>query len=402
MTTYSDAGEPERNDYSGAFDPGFQYEDLSKEALVRLVREFALIVHLLDRSMCAAIGIRYGAEAVKELAIEEWAGASPVYGDRLSQIMNVEGDGVPAIFKVLQLDPGFPHHYMDVHYELVDETHGYFELAYCGALMDAEPLGDAMVTNMCHHIEDGTFDVTAQAVNPKAHIRHVHRPPRVPSDRVPHCRWEIVIEDDTETLPEKDITKITRMTTAATFTFPDMKDGTPHVPGPRGRMSMFDAVEADRGDAPAAHAGRRHLSERQAEVMERLIAAAAEEAEERPYGEISVRTIAKRAGVAPATAYTYFSGKDHLLAEVLLAARAGVPDLVDLTLPLPDRVADTARTMGFGAMGSAAVAVCTTALLGDGPDVEARALADRRRDHAPAGGRARRRRRSGACSTCCR
>ena len=52
--------------------------------------------------------------------------------------------------------------------------------------------------------------------------------------------------------------------------------------------------------------------------MERLIAAAAEEAEERPYGEISVRTIAKRAGVAPATAYTYFSGKDHLLAEVLL------------------------------------------------------------------------------------
>src|ERR1700733_11839865 len=140
------------------------------------------------------------------------------------------GRRVSAIFKVLQLDPGFPHHYMDVHYELVDEKHGYFELAYCGALMDAEPFGDAMVTNMCHHIEDGTFDVTAQAVNPKAHIRHVHRPPRVPTDRVPHCRWEIVIEDDTETLPEKDITKITRMTTAATFTFPDMKDGTPHIP----------------------------------------------------------------------------------------------------------------------------------------------------------------------------
>jgi AcrR family transcriptional regulator len=120
-------------------------------------------------------------------------------------------------------------------------------------------------------------------------------------------------------------------------------------------MSMFDAVEADQGDAPAAHAGRRHLSERQAEVMERLIAAAAEEAEERPYAEISVRTIAKRAGVAPATAYTYFSGKDHLLAEVLLQRAQGSPSLVDLTLTLPDRVADTART---------------TALLGDGPDVK--------------------------------
>jgi len=209
----------ERPDYAGPFDPRFDYEDLSKEALVRLVREYALIVHLLDRSMCGAIGMRYGAEAVKELAIEEWAGASPVYGERLRKIMNIEGDGVSAIFKVLQLDPGFPHHYLDVHYELVDEKHGYFE-----------PFGDVMVTNMCHHIEDGTFDVTAQAVNPKAHIRHVHRPPRVPSDRVPHCRWEIVIEDETETLPEKDITKITRGTTAATFAFPDMKDGTPHLP----------------------------------------------------------------------------------------------------------------------------------------------------------------------------
>jgi hypothetical protein len=224
----------ERADYSGEFDPSFDYEDLSKEALVRLVREYALIVHQLDRSMCAAIGLRYGAEAVKELAIQEWVGSSPIYGERLRQIMAIEGNGIPAIFKVLQLDPGFPHHYLDVHYEVVDEHHGFFELAYCGALMDAEPFGEKMVTNMCHHIEDGTFDITAQAVNPKARIRPVHRPPRMPGDRVPHCRWEVVIDDDTETIPEADITKITRMTTAATFAFPPMKDGTPHIPLPSG------------------------------------------------------------------------------------------------------------------------------------------------------------------------
>jgi hypothetical protein len=87
-----------------------------------------------------------------------------------------------------------------------------------------------MVTGMCHHIEDGTFDVTAQAINPKAHIRHVHRPPRVPDDRSPHCRWELIIDDDNQTLEEADITKITRMTTAANFEFPPMRDGTPHLP----------------------------------------------------------------------------------------------------------------------------------------------------------------------------
>lgn len=141
---------------------------------------------------------------------------------------------------------------------------------------------------------------------------------------------------------------------------------------------MFDPVDATTVSADAAPAAsvpadlpvRRHLSERQAEVVERLLAAAAGEAGERPYAEISVRTIAKRAGVAPATAYTYFSGKDHLLAEVLWRCVQASPHLVDLTLDLPERVAEVARTMGFASMGPDAVAACTTALLGDGPDVK--------------------------------
>ena len=133
-------------------------------------------------------------------------------------------------------------------------------------------------------------------------------------------------------------------------------------------MSVFDPLEPAAPEL-AEQPERRHLSERQAEVMERLVAAAAEEAEARPYADISVRTIAKRAGVAPATAYTYFSGKDHLLAEVLWRRTQSSPHLVDLSLSLPERVADTARAMGFGSMGLPAVAACTTALLGDGPDV---------------------------------
>lgn len=228
----------ERKDYSGEFDPDFRYEDLSKEALVRLVREFALIAQLLDRSVFAAIGMRYGQRAVEEIAIEEWRGASPIYTERIRKVMNIEGDGVPAIFKQLQLDPGFAQHYMDVEYEVVDEHHGFFQLRSCGALLDVEPWGERPVRGMCHTIEDGTFDVTAQAVNPKARIRAVHRPPRAvgaasavgSGRRGPVCRWEVIIDDDTEVLAEADITALTRTTTAARYEFPPMRDGTPHVP----------------------------------------------------------------------------------------------------------------------------------------------------------------------------
>jgi AcrR family transcriptional regulator len=133
-------------------------------------------------------------------------------------------------------------------------------------------------------------------------------------------------------------------------------------------MTLFETVDGPAGEA-ADQPGRRHLSERQAEVMERLVAAAAAEAEEHSYGEITVRTIAKRAGVAPATAYTYFSGKDHLLAEVLWRRMQASPHLVDVNQPVQQRVAETVRSMGFGTMPTPAVAVCTTALLADGPDV---------------------------------
>jgi AcrR family transcriptional regulator len=138
-------------------------------------------------------------------------------------------------------------------------------------------------------------------------------------------------------------------------------------------MSLFESVEGDGGDGAdvgAVQPARRHLSERQTEVMERLVAAAADEAEDRRYGEITVRTIARRAGLAPATAYTYFSGKDHLLAEVLWRGMQSSMHLVDVNQPVQERVAETVRTMGFDTMASPAVAVCTTALLADGPDVK--------------------------------
>jgi hypothetical protein len=90
---------------------------------------------------------------------------------------------------------------MDFRYEITDKYHGSFVLDHCGALMDVEPLGDEYVTAMCHDIEDPTFDATAIATNRRARIRPIHRPPRRPVDRNPHCAWTVTIEPDREELP---------------------------------------------------------------------------------------------------------------------------------------------------------------------------------------------------------
>lgn len=56
-------------------------------------------------------------------------------------------------------------------------------------------MGADFVRAMCHDIEDPTFDATAVATNPRARIRPIHRPPRVPADREPHCAWTVVIDE---------------------------------------------------------------------------------------------------------------------------------------------------------------------------------------------------------------
>lgn len=171
------------------------FEDLPRERLLPVALETMHVGHLLDRALMPQVAIASGSvDAVDALAIDEWMGASPVYTGRLRRLLGIEGDDVAAIMKALQFDVGFPHQYMDVLYKLESPRRGEFWLLHCGALLDTEPHGEDRVRGMCHTIEDPTFDATAFATNPRARIRPVHRPPRVPADRHPHCHWTIEID----------------------------------------------------------------------------------------------------------------------------------------------------------------------------------------------------------------
>ena len=172
--------------------------DLPRDRLVPVVLEYMMVGHLIDRALMPQVAVRAGIDTVDDVAIDEWLGASPTYTARMRRLMGIEGDDVGTIMKGLQLDVGFVHQYMGVAYELTDARHGEFWLDHCGALMDVEPHGEARVVGMCHHIEDPTFDGTAVATNPHARIRPIHRPPRVPADREPHCHWTITIDPANE------------------------------------------------------------------------------------------------------------------------------------------------------------------------------------------------------------
>ena len=194
------------------------YAGRSHVQLAELARELLLAGHLIDRSGMPHLIARFGRDGMRDVAIEEWRAASPIYTKRMQRLLGFEGDTVEVIFKGMQLDVGAPPEFMDFRYSVTDDHHGAFHLDHCGALMDVEPMGDDYVQAMCHDIEDPTFDATAATTNPRARMRPVHRPPRRPADRRPHCEWTVTIEPDAEPLPFPD--GAARLATCAAASLP--------------------------------------------------------------------------------------------------------------------------------------------------------------------------------------
>ncbi len=115
---------------------------------------------------------------------------------------------------------------------------------------------------------------------------------------------------------------------------------------------------------------RQGLRARQAETLTKLLAAGEEELRLVGHEAVTVRTVAARAGVSPATAYTYLASKNHLFAELFLgylqAHEIDIPDADAVT-----RVRAVTRHMATLLADSPALAAAATpALLSTDPDVD--------------------------------
>jgi AcrR family transcriptional regulator len=124
--------------------------------------------------------------------------------------------------------------------------------------------------------------------------------------------------------------------------------------------------------------GQAPRNRRQEETFRKVLAAGMETLRESSYADLTVRMVAARAKVAPATAYTYFSSKNHLIAEVYLDLVRQAPFFTDVNDPMPTRVHQALRHLALVVADEPEVgAACTAALLGGGTDPAVRAARDR-------------------------
>ena len=92
-------------------------------------------------------------------------------------------------------------------------------------------------------------------------------------------------------------------------------------------VAVGSDAESQAGEPPAGEPLR---NRRQEETFRKVLAAGIETLREKSYADLTVRAVAARAKVAPATAYTYFSSKNHLIAEVYLDLVREVPYFTDV------------------------------------------------------------------------
>ena len=122
---------------------------------------------------------------------------------------------------------------------------------------------------------------------------------------------------------------------------------------------------------PALESTRRRLTAKQADTVDRLGKAAVELLHRDGFVALTVRRVAAEAGVGAATAYTYFSSKEHLVAEVFWRRLAGAPPAPHDSDDRATRVTEVLQHIALLVADEPEFAgAVTNALLGRDPDVE--------------------------------
>jgi AcrR family transcriptional regulator len=123
-------------------------------------------------------------------------------------------------------------------------------------------------------------------------------------------------------------------------------------------------------DDDRARAARRS-DRRPAQTIRKVLDAGLEELRESSYANLTMRAVATRAGVSPASAYTYFPSKSALVAAVYLRLLRDLPLQTDVNETTKTRVITTLRDMALMVADEPELTTaCGAALMADDPAVK--------------------------------
>jgi len=144
------------------------------------------------------------------------------------------------------------------------------------------------------------------------------------------------------------------------------------------KLSMTRSVSytgrVSREVAPPVNAGAgaaRRSDRRPGQTIRKVLDAGLEELRESSFANLTMRAVASRAGVSPASAYTYFPSKSALVAAVYLRFLRALPLHTDVNDTTKTRVSATMRDMAVVVADEPELTTaCGAALMADDPAVK--------------------------------
>jgi AcrR family transcriptional regulator len=123
-------------------------------------------------------------------------------------------------------------------------------------------------------------------------------------------------------------------------------------------------------DPRAVPSATRKRDRRPEQTIRKVLDAGFDELRQTSFSALTMRTVAARAGVSPASAYTYFPSKSALVAAIYLRLLRDAPVHTDVNQTTRTRVSTTMREMALVVADEPELtAACSAALMADDPAV---------------------------------
>jgi len=178
-------------DYSGDFDPSFDYGKLSKEGLVGLLAAYSNYIRKLDGHWYLSAMSKCGDEVAYNCDIDVWHKLMKLELKIALEMMNIRGDGVASVAKYFQVSPWFWT--FDYRLELQSNDRLIVTFIKCPTLLALEKEGAGREGKICRVMEPELFTTIAHHFNRRMKVAALQLPPRKNPEEV-CCKWEFGVE----------------------------------------------------------------------------------------------------------------------------------------------------------------------------------------------------------------
>jgi len=186
-------------EYGGEYIRELEYQNLSKDILVKLLGEYSRLLVAIDGMWNTIVAREVGSEKALEWETEVWGKYYDIALPRIAKILSIVGEDVLTMFKLMQFTPdGYAtggQWKADI--DIKNKNDVVFTVARCRTLEYFERHGkDFNIKGVCGKggLEEHAMTKYAQFANPKMRVIPLKLPPRKSPDEIA-CQWEFKIEE---------------------------------------------------------------------------------------------------------------------------------------------------------------------------------------------------------------